>query len=289
MNLKTVDLGGPMGYADFGGQGPPLVLLHGLAGSHLNWTQNGPALATRHRVYAPDLIGFGSTPRGGREASIQNHLSLFDRFLETVVGEPAVVVGHSMGGLITLLQGTAHPSAILRAVLVGPALPGPPTAALPGLERHLVPVLARAPAAGAHLARLQVLTSGVERVVRASMTHVTTPAAALPEEFIQAHIALEVERSGATDGYRSYLESWRSMHSLLVAGGAVDAAIRESRVPTLLIHGLHDLVVNVGAARRAHGMRPDWRYLELDDHGHSPQFQAPEEFNRAVLEFAART
>ena len=62
MRSRTVDLGGPVHFADFGGSGPTMVLVHGLGGSHLNWLAVGPALAARARVLAPDLAGFGRTP-----------------------------------------------------------------------------------------------------------------------------------------------------------------------------------------------------------------------------------
>lgn len=52
---KSVDLGTPVHYADFGGSGPVMVLVHGIASSHLNWMGIGPELARRARVYAVDL------------------------------------------------------------------------------------------------------------------------------------------------------------------------------------------------------------------------------------------
>src|SRR5688500_14578566 len=56
--LRTVDIGGPVTYADFGGEGPTLVLLHGLGGNHLNWLPAAPMLAKHARVLAVDLLGF---------------------------------------------------------------------------------------------------------------------------------------------------------------------------------------------------------------------------------------
>ncbi|MFL5354501.1 alpha/beta fold hydrolase [Archangium sp.] len=59
VRLRTVDLGGPVHYADYGGSGRTRVLLHGLGGSYLNWLPAAPELAKHARVLALDLVGFG--------------------------------------------------------------------------------------------------------------------------------------------------------------------------------------------------------------------------------------
>ncbi len=60
--LRTADLNGPVKYVDFGGKGPPMVLVHGLGGSSVNWFAVGGGLARDHHVYAIDLPGFGRSP-----------------------------------------------------------------------------------------------------------------------------------------------------------------------------------------------------------------------------------
>ena len=62
MEQRVIDLGGPVHYLDFGGAGSPMVLVHGLGGSAINWQSVGSLLAERHRVVALDLPGFGRTP-----------------------------------------------------------------------------------------------------------------------------------------------------------------------------------------------------------------------------------
>ena len=65
---RFVDLDGPLHYLDFGGpaDGPLLVCVHGLGGSHVNWVAIGPKLAQTCRVLALDLAGHGRTPLAGR-------------------------------------------------------------------------------------------------------------------------------------------------------------------------------------------------------------------------------
>src|SRR5437588_6657111 len=97
---RIVDLDGPVHIADFGGEGPSVVLVHGLGGSHVNWLAAGPLLARVARVVAIDLVAFGRTPPKGRSASVVANAELLARFIKSEMGGSAVVVGNSMGGMI---------------------------------------------------------------------------------------------------------------------------------------------------------------------------------------------
>ena len=124
---RTVDLDGPVHYVDFGGpdDGPAVVLVHGLGGSHLNWDLFAPLLNPHARVWALDLPGFGRSEPGGRQVSVPANVAVLDRFLAEVVGEPAVLVGNSMGGMISILAAGERPDAVTGLVLLDPAIPGP--------------------------------------------------------------------------------------------------------------------------------------------------------------------
>src|SRR2546428_8653300 len=119
----AVDTDGPVHYYDFGGSGPPLVCVHGLGGSALNWMAVGHQLARDYRVLAPDLRGFGETPLSSGVSTIASNQRLLDRFIREVAGSPAVLVGNSMGGLLSSLQAARRPETVSAAVLADPALP----------------------------------------------------------------------------------------------------------------------------------------------------------------------
>jgi pimeloyl-ACP methyl ester carboxylesterase len=122
---RTVDVDGPVHYLDMGGplDGPLLVCLHGLGGSHLNWTAIGPRLSRRSRVVALDLVGHGLTPAGSRTPTIEGHRRLLAGFLAAMGGRPSILVGNSMGGLVAALQAADDPDSVAGLVLVDPALP----------------------------------------------------------------------------------------------------------------------------------------------------------------------
>src|ERR1700737_3582117 len=128
MQHKTVDIDGPVHYADFGGLGRPIVLVHGLGGSHVNWIAVAPRLAAQGRVYALDLIGHGRTRSLGRSARVGANRRLLGRFLDQVAREPAVLMGNSMGGYLSLAEAAAEPEKVASLVLVNAAVPLAPGA-----------------------------------------------------------------------------------------------------------------------------------------------------------------
>lgn len=105
LESRFIDLDGPVHFADFGGEGPTMVLVHGLGGSAVNWMAVGPGLATRARVLAPDLAGFGRSPLAGRSARVQANQRLLGRFIDEFAVDPVILVGNSMGGMIALRVG----------------------------------------------------------------------------------------------------------------------------------------------------------------------------------------
>ena len=152
-------LDGPVHWIEFGQdgsgtprqglQGSPIVFVHGLGGSHLNWCLIGPRLAAGRRAVALDLHGFGLTPGTRANATVQANQRLLDRFVREITGTPVILAGNSMGGLLSLLQTVAAPDTVQGLVLIDPALPLPAQApdwpvtgqfllqALPGLGELL--------------------------------------------------------------------------------------------------------------------------------------------------------
>ena len=124
---RTVDLDGEVHYIEWAGPkgASPVLLVHGLGGNHLNWVLLGQRLAQHYRVYALDLVGFGLTRATERSASVGNNAKLVRRFLDEVVEEDAILVGNSMGGLISTMVTSRVPDRVRGLVLLAPALAAP--------------------------------------------------------------------------------------------------------------------------------------------------------------------
>lgn len=111
-------------YYEVFGNGPPLLLVHGLGASQRWWARNVPVLAQYFTVYTVDLIGFGRSCRGNQrfvltEAATVLHNWLLEQRLTNVS-----LVGHSMGGRIGVELAVDYPGSVSRLVLVdSPVLP----------------------------------------------------------------------------------------------------------------------------------------------------------------------
>jgi len=104
-----------------GGDGPPLVLVHGLGGAAVNFTELAPLLARRHRVLVPDLPGHGGTEPLARLESLADLAGHVAAVAEFEGMRPAAVVGYSMGGLVALRLAVGGPDAVSALALVAPA------------------------------------------------------------------------------------------------------------------------------------------------------------------------
>jgi pimeloyl-ACP methyl ester carboxylesterase len=101
LDERELDVGDVPTRVLVGGEGPPMVLLHGLGGNRLDWRWVLPTLATGHRVHAPDLPGFGGTG-SPPDCSPKFYERFVTEVLDTLHLDSAVLVGNSLGGLAAL-------------------------------------------------------------------------------------------------------------------------------------------------------------------------------------------
>ena len=286
---RTVDLGGPVHYVDFGGHadGPTILLVHGLGGSHLNWDLLAPLLTPHGRVYAVDLPGFGRSEPGQRKASVQANVAVVKRFIDEVAGTPVVLVGNSMGGMISILVAGERPDAVSSLVLLDPAVPGPRRALDPLVA--LMFVIYAIPFVGERfLAKRRTSTSARARVIETLKLCGVDPDA-VPPMVIDRSITLLDERADVEGMDKAFLVAARSLLKLLVDPRRYRKAMASIRLPVLLVHGDRDRLVPVAAARDIARRHPSWRYLEMAGVGHVPQLQVPAELASAMVEWLAET
>lgn len=290
VRLRTVELGGPVHYADHGGRGPTLVMLHGLGGCHLNWLPAAPLLTQHARVLALDLIGFGRTPEAGRAVGVSSQREMLHRFITEVVGRPAVLVGNSWGGLVSLAQAALAEETVAGLVLVSPAQ-------LPPLGTRLDPVQLRRlvlhllPGLGEYSLWRQGERIGARGMFMDLLTLGCADVRRVPEEVVVQNASLvaeRMERLGMSHA-SSYLRATRSMLLTLLRRGQFEAWAHEVRVPTLLMHGRQDRLVPFAASRKLAELRPDWCFEPLEDVGHVPQMEDAPRFVERVVRWMAQS
>jgi pimeloyl-ACP methyl ester carboxylesterase len=109
---------------DFGGNGSPVMLLHGLAGHATEWAQTAAWLTARHRVLAPDLRGHGRSERRPSDVSRSAAVDDIAAWIEHFSTRPVALVGQSLGGHTAFLVAACRPDLVDKLV-VAEAEPGP--------------------------------------------------------------------------------------------------------------------------------------------------------------------
>jgi glycerol-3-phosphate dehydrogenase len=286
--LKTVDLGGPVAYADYGGEGQTLVLVHGLGGCHHNWMPSAHMLAKHARVLAVDLVGFGRTPSAGRGHGMEAQTEMLTRFVREVAGEDAVLVGNSMGGLVTLM--TAAQTRVGGLVMVSPALPPPD---LFGGDLPVDPgMLARqfvhlTPGLGELAMYFSGLRGGARGLFVDLLTLGTKDVSRVPSEVIEANVSMIAHRMQEQPfGHaRSYLEATRSLLLHLARAADIHALAERVTAPTLILHGEDDRLVPVSFSQKFVEAHPHFALQVFEDVGHVPQMEDAKRFVDRVLSF----
>ncbi len=285
---STVDIGGPVHVADYGGVGTPIVCVHGLGGSATNWMAVGPGLTEHGRVLAIDLPGFGRTPAAGRTISMRGFQQFVARFLREHVDEPAVLFGNSMGGAVALVQAAVDPEWVQALVLVDPAQPRPPggpidwevakpflTYALPGLG-------------GAYVERRRrELTP--EEITREVLELCCVDPTRVPADVVAAGIETRRHTAAQPDSAAAFVKAARSLMATLAFRRRVEKMEQTIRAPALIVHGAQDRLVSLAAIEHLHRVRPDWDLHVFEDAGHVPQLEVPEAFLAVVGGWLART
>jgi pimeloyl-ACP methyl ester carboxylesterase len=280
---RTVDLGPPVHYVDFGGSapGPTLVLVHGLGGSHLNWSLLAPQLTPLARVLALDLPGFGMSRPTRRPATVRRNVAVLTRFVQETAGPPVVLVGNSMGGLVCAQFAARAPDLVRGLVLLDPALPAP-SRVLGSPATAVTLALHALPGVGERLRRAHRRRLGARATVRETLHLCGVDEQSLPAELVNRSIAL-VERQTDVAGFdRVFLSASRSLAWSLVRARRYRAIQSSIVAPVLLVHGDEDRLVPVSAARATAQAHPAWRFVELPGVGHLPQLQVPGELGMHI-------
>jgi pimeloyl-ACP methyl ester carboxylesterase len=267
----TVD-GQPLNTVELG-SGPPLVFVHGLAGSWRNWLEQLPPFAESRRVITLDLPGFGDSPMPAEPISISGYARLLDGLLGQLDVDAAAVVGNSMGGFIATELTIAFPQRVERLALVSAAgissfdyKPG--LRALP-LMRRAERVLAGSSAWVA--AKADVVAR------RPRLRNATLGLVARHPERLPAALAAEQLRGSGKPGFLP----------ALAANFAYDYRKRlpEIACPTLIVWGAQDRVVPVRDADVYAELIPRSRKVIFADTGHVAMLERPGAFNALLAEF----
>ncbi len=254
-----------------GDSGTAVVLLHGLGDSADIWKPNIEALASGHRVFAPDIVGFGYTDKPAIEYIPDVFLRFIGDFLSVLDIERCHLVGHSFGGGLALGFALAHPDRVEKLVLVSSAALGP-EATWP-LRLSTLPLLG------------PWILHPVRRILSVFFRRLVYDPAVITEDFVELRYRLLLPR----ENRRTLLKVLRSLLTLRGVRPDLLNPILENlgriRNPTLIIWGTHDRILPLRHAYRAKEKIPDATLHIFEKCGHMPSYEYPEKFNDLVTAF----
>ncbi len=253
-------------------EGELFLLVHGYGGSSYTWHHWLPALARRGRVLQVDMKGFGGAPKpdDGRYTPADLAELLFRLILEQDLRR-VTLVGHSLGGGLSLLTALrlvdAGESRLVRLVLI----------ATPAYRQKLPPLvpLSRTPRLSQTLARVV----GIERIVSYVLRTIVFDTSAITKEQVRAYsVGLESE-----GGLRAAMDVGRT-----ILPDDLDAIARrypEIDIPTLLLWGDRDRVIPLRIAHRLAEDLPQAHLYVIEECGHIPPEERPDEAFAALAAF----
>jgi pimeloyl-ACP methyl ester carboxylesterase len=267
-----------------GGRGSPVLFIHGLGSSgYIEWRFNLEATAERHRVFAPDLPGFGRTEKPRARYGVPYFTRFIDRYMEARGLRSAAIVGASLGGRIALELALDNPRRVNKLVLVNSLGLGLPKA-------HLSYGLVTIPRLGEAVMNVarDALRWAPSNLIRRVAGRLSGASHDLNRTMDDAYLD-DLRELYAAEGYHNaYLATVRSLVTpKALFGGHHDVTKRlnELKIPVQLIWGANDPLFPVAHAARAHTMLERSKLAVIEGAGHTPQAERPEEFNRVLRRF----
>lgn len=256
------------------GSGSPVLLIPGLLGGSFCWRFSVPALAQKHSVYAIDLPGLSSAVDKGVDCSMSCQMERLFQFIEQTSLNHLTVIGSSFGGAIAMLLAARD-------------------AAISGRIRSLILAAPVNPWSGFGSRRIRLLSSTLGGFFLRAVLPISRPCHGIavrrmygdtqrmPPDALQGY-RTSVLRPGRAQNVLTALRSWQNDVELL------PNAISQIQVPTLLVWGDRDGAVDPGSAAALLQHLPNSELKRIAGTGHLPFEEAPQEFNRLVLQFLDR-
>jgi pimeloyl-ACP methyl ester carboxylesterase len=278
MELRELTIHGDRVAYRTAGEGPVLLLIHGMAGSATTWKYVMPALSEAFNVVAPDLLGHGCSEKGAGDYSLGALASSLRDLLVALGHDRATIVGQSLGGGVAMQLAYQFPERCERLVLVSSG----------GLGREVNQLLSFLSLPGAEavlsLACSRPVLRAVERVGVLASRVGLRPAPVITELW-RSYASLADEGTR-----RAFLRTLRAVIDR--RGQTVSAANRlhiAAEVPTLIVWGSADPIIPVEHAHEAHAAIEGSRLEIFDEVGHYPHVEAPEHFVAVLTEFIETT
>jgi pimeloyl-ACP methyl ester carboxylesterase len=260
------------------GEGPAVLLVHGIGDSSATWVDLIPGLARRYTVIAPDLLGHGASDKPRADYSVAAYANGMRDLLGVLGIDRATLIGHSLGGGVAMQFAYQFPERTERLVLVSAG----------GAGREVNPVLRAVSLPGADLLLAALRLPGMRwgtGLFADLIGRLDTDLGQDAPELLNLVDALPdaTSRSAFIRTLRAVVD-WRGQVVTML-----DRCYLTQGMPTMLLWGSRDSVVPVDHAHRAHTAMPGSRLEIFEDAGHFPFHADPARFLALVEDFIETT
>jgi pimeloyl-ACP methyl ester carboxylesterase len=260
------------------GQGPALLLLHGLGCDHTTWEPVIAKLAKKYTVIAPDLLGHGQSAKPRADYSVGGYANGMRDLLTVLNIDKVTVVGHSLGGGVAMQFAYQFPERTERMVLVAPG----------GLGPEVTPMI-RAVGLPGFKAAMAVLTlPGLRHVGMAGMRALSRSGLSATHDLDEvAEIYDSFKDPGARRAIAHVVRAVVDTRGQIVT--MVDRAYLTQAMPMLVVWGTEDKVIPVKHATTVGEIAPGAQVEVLGNSGHFPHKDHPERFVKILSDFIRST
>ncbi|MYC28132.1 MAG: alpha/beta fold hydrolase [Nitrospira sp. SB0662_bin_26] len=272
VHAATVN-GHRVAYLDHG-EGPPVILIHGLGGSMWHWEHQQTALARSYRVITPDMLGSGLSEKPECQYSPTFLLDTFRTFMDTLHVQQATLIGSSMGAGIAMGMSLEHPDRVTSLVLIG----GFPANLLDNMQSS------RTRRFITHRPPLWLSKLGSRITGRWSIKLIL-------QEIIHNHALISsmvVERVHRLRFQPGFFEAMYSQLDQIPEWEATFAPhLTDVAHSTLILWGASDRVFSPSVGQTLQTTIPGSSFLLAPNSGHLLQWENPDFVNAAILQFLA--
>ena len=269
IDSKYIEVDGVNTHYLVGGEGSPVILIHGVGAGVFDWKFTVDPLSQHHRVYALDMVGFGHSDKPKTNYTLDYYVDFLEHFMDALQLNRASLVGQCFGGGTALGLTIQSPERIEKLVLANSASLGKET----GFAAKVVLSLP--------FFLLEFFSRPTRRRVRWGWKAWVYDSRFITDELVDEAYHVR-NMPGAT-----YARVSAYKNNFGVGGQRyffLDKLL-EIAVPTLIIHGKKDRTFPVSQAQRAHRLIRDSQLHILETCGHIPQLEKPDKFNQLVIDF----
>ena len=253
-----------------------LLLIHGFGSSLAQWYQNIEALGQHRVVYAIDLLGFGASEKGAIAYNSELWVAQIYEFWRQFIGEPIVLIGHSLGALMSAAAAVEHPDMVQRLILM----------TVPNTRQDMV-----------HARWMQSMVSSLERIFASPLlVRLIFHVARQPKFIRKALMSIYIQRDRVTQEVVSHfvnptLDRGAAQTLCRLTQSATQSDYSPSREtllerlkqPTLVLWGQKDNVVPLNSCESTIAANPNLKLVTIPDGGHCMYDECALDINKAIL------